>query len=136
MTPGASPSTHRVVVMGSGFGGLFATRALRRVMLGDVTSIDLDERTVRVNTTDADRELPYDSLVVAVGAGQSYSGHGEYERRAPSFIGRGRSERTAPFASRSLIAAHCAVRQQTNDALDIRTEELTLDLSQQTRRPS
>ena len=122
---------HRVVVVGSGFGGLFATQALRRapvdvtlvdrtsqhlfqpllyqvatgilsegeiappardvlrhqrnarVVLGEVTAIDLDARTVTVSTGGLDRLTPYDSLVVAAGAGQSYFGHHEFQEFAP-----------------------------------------------------
>src|SRR3712207_3748497 len=118
---------HRVVVIGSGFGGLFGTKALRhadvdvtmiaktthhlfqpllyqvatgilsqgeiapptreilagqknaRVILGDVTEIDLEKRVVRsvVRSRVIDRETvtPYDSLIVAAGAGQSYFGN-------------------------------------------------------------
>ena len=122
---------HRVVVIGSGFGGLFGTKALRRadvdvtviaktthhlfqpllyqvatgilsegeiapstrlilkdqsnaaVVLGDVTDVDLEARTLvsvhrgRVTVT------PYDSLVVAAGAGQSYFGNDHFAEFAP-----------------------------------------------------
>src|SRR6187401_414525 len=119
--------THRVVVVGSGFGGLFAARFLKRapvevtlvdrtnhhlfqpllyqvatgilspgeiapptrdvlrtqanatVELGEVVEIDLDRREVTVVRPDARRAiLPYDSLVVGVGVGQSYFGHDEF----------------------------------------------------------
>jgi NADH dehydrogenase len=122
---------HQVVVIGSGFGGLFGTKALRQadvdvtmlaktthhlfqpllyqvatgilsegeiapptrevlarqrnatVLLGEVTDIDLTER--RVTSAVLGRELvtPYDSLIVAAGAGQSYFGHDEFARFAP-----------------------------------------------------
>jgi NADH dehydrogenase len=124
--------THRVVVVGSGFGGLFATRFLQRapvevtlvdrtnhhlfqpllyqvatgilspgeiapptrdvlrrqanatVELGEVVEIDLDRREVTVVRPDARRTiLPYDSLVVGVGVGQSYFGHDEFAEWAP-----------------------------------------------------
>jgi NADH dehydrogenase len=122
---------HRVVIVGAGFGGLFATKALRRapvevtlidrsgqhlfqpllyqvatgilsegeiappirdvlrrqrnarVLLGEVTTIDFDTRTV---TSHAGRELtvtPYDSLIVATGSGQSYFGNDRFARYAP-----------------------------------------------------
>lgn len=122
---------HRVVVIGSGFGGLFATKALRRapvsvtlidrnlyhlfqpllyqmttgilsegeiapptreilsrqdnarVLLGEVTSIDLDARTVTSEVLDTVTVTPYDSLIVAAGAGQSYFGHDEFAEFAP-----------------------------------------------------
>jgi NADH dehydrogenase len=122
---------HQVVVIGSGFGGLFGTKALRHadvdvtmlaktthhlfqpllyqvatgilsegeiapptrevlarqrnatVLLGEVTDIDLTAR--QVTSTVLGRELvtPYDSLIVAAGAGQSYFGHDEFARFAP-----------------------------------------------------
>ena len=124
--------THRVVVVGSGFGGLFATQFLKRapvevtlvdrtnhhlfqpllyqvatgilspgeiapptrdvlrrqanatVELGEVVEIDLDRREVTVVRPDARRAiLPYDSLVVGVGVGQSYFGHDEFAEWAP-----------------------------------------------------
>jgi len=122
---------HRVVVIGGGFGGLFALRVLRRgpvevtlvdrtnhhlfqpllyqvatgilssgeiappirdvvrrqrhttVMLGEVTAIDLDARTVTAHQGDAAHTLPYDSLIVAAGSLTSYFGHDELSRFAP-----------------------------------------------------
>ena len=124
--------SHRVVIVGGGFGGLFAARRLRRgpvrvtlvdrhnhhlfqpllyqvatgilsegeiappirsvlrrqknveVELAAVDGLDLDAR--RVSATGADGsaiEIPYDSLIVAAGAGQSYFGHDEFSRWAP-----------------------------------------------------
>src|SRR6185295_3953481 len=123
---------HRVVVVGGGFGGLFATRALgwspvdvtlvdrephhlfqpllyqvatgilsegeiapslrhilrfqhnAAVVLAAVTGFDLARRVVHAQRTDgAAIELPYDSLIVAAGAGQSYFGHDELAEHAP-----------------------------------------------------
>jgi NADH dehydrogenase len=61
---------------------LFVKRENVRVVLGEVTAIDLAARTV---TADTARQftLPYDTLVVAAGAGDSYFGHDEWERDAP-----------------------------------------------------
>jgi NADH dehydrogenase len=123
---------HRVVIVGGGFGGLFAARALKRASV-DVTLVDrvnhhlfqpllyqvatgilsegqiappirnvlrrqrntrvelasvvgfhLDRRTVSALRADAvEFEIPYDSLIVAAGAGQSYFGHDEFSRWAP-----------------------------------------------------
>jgi NADH:ubiquinone reductase (H+-translocating) len=122
---------HQVVVIGSGFGGLFGTKALRgadvdvtviartshhlfqpllyqvatgilsegeiapstrevlarqrnaRVLLGEVTGIDLAARTVTSQVLGRSTLTPYDSLIVAAGAGQSYFGHDEYADFAP-----------------------------------------------------
>ncbi|MGX6449554.1 NAD(P)/FAD-dependent oxidoreductase, partial [Patulibacter sp. S7RM1-6] len=125
------PSRHRVVIVGSGFGGLFAAKALddadvdvtivdrtnhhlfqpllyqvatgilsegdiapptrdilrhqenATVVLGDVTDVDTDAREVVVDTFGHEARLPYDSLVVATGAQQSYFGHDEFALDAP-----------------------------------------------------
>jgi NADH dehydrogenase len=122
---------HRVVVIGSGFGGLFGTKALRRadvdvtmiartthhlfqpllyqvatgilsqgeiapptrevlssqdnarVLLGDVIEIDLEDRTVTSRVLGRDTVTPYDSLLVAAGAGQSYFGNDHFAEFAP-----------------------------------------------------
>jgi NADH dehydrogenase len=50
-----------------------------RVLQGEVTSLDLDRKTV---TTDFG-ELPYDYLVLACGARHSYFGHDDWEEHAP-----------------------------------------------------
>ena len=122
---------HRVVVIGSGFGGLFGTKALRRsdvevtmvaktthhlfqpllyqvatgilsegeiapptreilagqdnatVLLGEVTGIDLGGRTVTSHVLGRETVTPYDSLIVAAGAGQSYFGNDHFAEFAP-----------------------------------------------------
>jgi NADH dehydrogenase len=124
---------HRVVVVGAGFGGLFATKALRRVpasvtvingtsyhlfepllyqvatgilsegevappireilkrqrnvdlKLGWVTDVDVDERTVLVSAMNGrEIRIPYDSLIVAAGARNSYFGNEDFAEFAPS----------------------------------------------------
>jgi NADH dehydrogenase len=122
---------HRVVIVGGGFGGLFAARALRRadaditiidrtnhhlfqpllyqmatgilaegdiappirdilrrqgnatVLLGEVQDIDLRRRRLTLDTLGQHGEVPYDSLILAAGASQSYFGHPEFARHAP-----------------------------------------------------
>ncbi|MDN4163368.1 NAD(P)/FAD-dependent oxidoreductase [Nocardioides abyssi] len=122
---------HQVVVIGSGFGGLFGTKALKRsdvdvtmvaktthhlfqpllyqvatgilsegeiapptrevlagqrnakVLLGEVTEIDLEQQTVRSHVLGRETLTPYDSLVVAAGAGQSYFGNDQFAEFAP-----------------------------------------------------
>src|SRR3954447_26666775 len=128
----AAPQRHRVVIVGGGFAGLFAARALRRapvdvtvidrtnhhlfepllyqvatgllsegaiapatrdvlrrhrnvsVRMAEVTGFDLEAREVHCRQPDGrPLTLPYDSLVVAAGAGGSYFGHDEFAEWAP-----------------------------------------------------
>src|SRR3954466_7960840 len=129
-TPQTS-NRHQVVVIGSGFGGLFGTKALRqvdvdvtmiaktthhlfqpllyqvatgilsqgeiapptreilsgqhnaRVLLGEVTGIDLEARTVTSQVLGRETFTSYDSLIVAAGAGQSYFGSDQFAEFAP-----------------------------------------------------
>jgi NADH dehydrogenase len=124
-------STHRVVIVGSGFGGLFAARSLARadvevtliartghhlfqpllyqvatgilsegeiapatreilrsqsnarVLLGLVEDIDPQRRLVHWRTHNRLETTPYDSLIVAAGAGQSYFGNDRFATFAP-----------------------------------------------------
>src|ERR687884_964509 len=121
----------RVVIVGSGFGGLFAAKALRRapvditltgktshhlfqpllyqvatgilsegeiapptrevlrhqrnarVVLGEVTDLDLANRTVTSTILGRTTVHPYDELIVAAGAGQSYFGNDQFAEFAP-----------------------------------------------------
>ena len=129
--PAAPMANHHVVVVGAGFGGLFATRRLKRapvdvtvidrtthhlfqpllyqvatgilsegaiappvrdvlrrqrnarVVLGEVTDVDLEERAVTYGVLGRELQIPYDSLIVATGAAQSYFGHDEFSVHAP-----------------------------------------------------
>jgi NADH:ubiquinone reductase (H+-translocating) len=124
-------SRHRVVIIGSGFGGLNAARALKRadvditliskttthlfqpllyqvatgilsegdiapttrlilrnqknvrVLWGEVDGIDLTARTVHSHLMGLETLTPYDSLIVAAGAQQSYFGNDDYAAFAP-----------------------------------------------------
>ena len=126
-----SPHRHQVVVIGSGFGGLFGTKALKRadvdvtmvaktthhlfqpllyqvatgilsegeiapptrevlrsqknarVLLGEVTDVDLAARTVTSHVLGRTTVNHYDSLIVAAGAGQSYFGNDHFSEFAP-----------------------------------------------------
>lgn len=53
------------------------------VVLGDVTDIDLDARTVTSRVVDHEVVRSYDSLIVAAGAESSYFGHDEWASAAP-----------------------------------------------------
>jgi NADH dehydrogenase len=124
-------SRHRVVIIGSGFGGLNAAKALKRadvdvtlisrttthlfqpllyqvatgilsegdiapttrlilrrqenvrVLWGEVSGIDLTAKTVTSHLMGMQTVTPFDSLIVAAGAQQSYFGHDEYAAFAP-----------------------------------------------------
>ncbi len=124
-------SRHRVVIIGSGFGGLNAAKALKRadvdvtlisrttthlfqpllyqvatgilsegdiapttrlilrrqknvrVLWGEVSGIDLKAKTVTSHLMGMQTLTPFDSLIVAAGAQQSYFGNDEYAAFAP-----------------------------------------------------
>jgi NADH dehydrogenase len=128
-------SRHRVVIVGSGFGGLTAAKALKRapkgceldvtlisrttthlfqpllyqvatgilsegdiapttrlvlrrqhnvrVLLGEVTGVDLTAQTVTSKLVDVETVTQYDSLIVAAGSQQSYFGNDEFATFAP-----------------------------------------------------
>src|SRR6201997_2100172 len=124
-------SRHSVVIIGSGFGGLAAAKALKRadvditliskttthlfqpllyqvatgilsegdiapttrlilrkqknvrVLLGDVEAIDLEAKTVTSRLMAMETVIPYDSLIVAAGAQQSYFGNDQFATWAP-----------------------------------------------------
>jgi NADH dehydrogenase len=140
-TPAPRPATpspadrgsgrHRVVIIGSGFGGLWATEALAKapvdvtmisgtshhlfqpllyqvatgvlsegevapatrevlkkqknvmVLLGRVTDININAKTVTSLSPLGRTVTPYDSLIVAAGAGQSYFGNDHFSEFAP-----------------------------------------------------
>ncbi len=122
---------HRVVIIGSGFGGLTATQKLKgadvsvkliartthhlfqpllyqvatgiisegeiapatrvilrkqenaQVLLGDVTHIDLHDKYVTSTLLGHIYNTPFDSLIIAAGAGQSYFGNDHFAEFAP-----------------------------------------------------
>jgi NADH dehydrogenase len=130
-TDSSTTGRPRVVIVGSGFGGLFAAQALRKapvdvtligktshhlfqpllyqvatgilsegeiapatreilrrhdntsVVLGEVSDIDLTARTVTSTILGRTTVHPYDELVVAAGAGQSYFGNDRFAEFAP-----------------------------------------------------
>jgi NADH dehydrogenase len=53
------------------------------VRLGEVKEIDLDRRRLTIDESGLRSGLPYDSLIIATGADQSYFGHPEFARHAP-----------------------------------------------------
>ena len=130
--PGATVSDrHKVVIIGSGFGGLTAAKTLKKadvdikliartthhlfqpllyqvatgiisegeiapatrvilrdqknaqVLLGDVVGVNLATKTVRSELLGHTYVTPYDSLIIAAGAGQSYFGNDHFAEFAP-----------------------------------------------------
>jgi NADH:ubiquinone reductase (H+-translocating) len=130
--PGATATDrHKVVIIGSGFGGLNAAKALKhadvdikmvartthhlfqpllyqvatgiissgeiapptriilrkqknaQVLLGNVTHIDLASKTIKSELLGHTYVTPYDSLIIAAGAGQSYFGNDHFAEWAP-----------------------------------------------------
>ena len=130
--PGATATDRRkVVIIGSGFGGLNAAKALKRadvdikmiaktthhlfqpllyqvatgiissgeiapptriilrkqknaqVLLGNVTHIDMANQTIKSELLGHTYVTPYDTLIVAAGAGQSYFGNDHFAEWAP-----------------------------------------------------
>jgi NADH dehydrogenase len=59
--------------------GIFARHPNVRVVLGEVTGLDLENRVVRSDRID----LPYDYLILATGASHSYFGHDDWTTNAP-----------------------------------------------------
>ena len=130
-TPSADTKRHHIVIIGSGFGGLTAAKALKRadvdvtliskttshlfqpllyqvatgilsegeiapttrlilrgqanvkVLLGDVEEIDLHANTVTSKLMAMRTVTPFDSLIVAAGAQQSYFGNDHFATFAP-----------------------------------------------------
>jgi NADH:ubiquinone reductase (H+-translocating) len=53
------------------------------VMLGEAKPVELDARRLTVNRLGCRGEVPYDSLLLAMGRGPFVFGHPEFERDAP-----------------------------------------------------
>ncbi len=63
---------------------MFRRRPNVRVVLSSVTGFDLEQRIVHTRSIPGEAtDYPYDSLIVAAGAGQSYFGHDEFALIAP-----------------------------------------------------
>src|SRR5690242_12548974 len=54
--------------------GILARQANTKVLLAEVTGVDVAGRTVLLG----DRRIPYDQLIIATGAHESYFGHDEW----------------------------------------------------------
>ena len=157
-------------MIGSGFGGLFGTKALKRsdvdvtmvaktthhlfqpllyqvatgilsegeiapptrevlakqknakVLLGEVTDIDLQAQTVTSHVLGRETVTPYDSLIVAAGSSQSYFGQRRVRRVRPRHEEHRRRARAARPDLRCLRArrARCDARRERRRAAHLR----------------
>lgn len=82
-------------------------RANVEVVLGDVTSVDVDARQVAL--ADGSR-LPYDYLILAAGASHAYFGHDEWEPFAPGL----KSLEEATDIRRRLLVSFEAAERETD----------------------
>jgi NADH:quinone reductase (non-electrogenic) len=70
--------------IGSALRGILRTQRNTRVLLGEVTGVNKEQRHVVASSADrADVSIPYDYLILATGARHSYFGHEEFEQFAP-----------------------------------------------------
>jgi NADH dehydrogenase len=71
--------------IGSPLRALFERNENVRVVLGEVTGFDLEAKTIAVGAlpNGSERELSYDTLIVAAGSRYSYFGHDEWQVLAP-----------------------------------------------------
>jgi NADH dehydrogenase len=95
LSPGEIASPIRWIVQG---------RRNIEVLLGEVRDFDLGRRVVKL----ADRDIPYDYLIVAAGASHAYFGHDEWEPLAP---GLKTIEDALEIRRRVLLAFELAERQ-------------------------
>src|SRR3954469_21671102 len=75
------------------------------VLLGDATAVDVANKSVRLDDGSA---LPYDTLIVATGAANSYFGHDEWAQHAPALK---TLEDALEIRSRILLAFERAERE-------------------------
>lgn len=70
--------------IGSPIRGILKNNDNTIVILGDVTGVNVEARSIVVNSADRTGvSLPYDYLILATGVQHSYFGHPEYEKYAP-----------------------------------------------------
>ncbi len=80
-----------------------------RVLLGRVTGVDMERRTVTLE----DRMLAYDHLLLATGARHAYFGHDDWEKVAPSLK---KIDDATAIRRRILVAFENAEAEQTTEA--------------------
>jgi len=70
--------------IGSPIRGILRNQKNTTVVLGEVIGVDKDQKRVFVSNPDRQNvPIPYDYLILATGASQSYFGHNEFEQFAP-----------------------------------------------------
>ncbi len=70
--------------IGSPIRGILRNQKNTIVVLGEVIGVDKDQKRVFVSNPDRQNvPIPYDYLILATGASQSYFGHNEFEQFAP-----------------------------------------------------
>ena len=70
--------------IGSPIRGILRNQKNTTVVLGEVIGVDKDQKRVFVSNSDRQNiPIPYDYLILATGASQSYFGHNEFEQFAP-----------------------------------------------------
>jgi NADH dehydrogenase FAD-containing subunit len=70
--------------IGSPIRGILRNQKNTTVVMGEVIGVDKDQKRVFVSNSDRQNvPVPYDYLILATGAGQSYFGHNEFEQFAP-----------------------------------------------------
>jgi NADH dehydrogenase FAD-containing subunit len=68
--------------------GVLRSQKNTTVIMGEVTGVDKDQRTVFVNSPDRERvPVKYNYLILATGVRHSYFGHAEFEKFAPGLKG-------------------------------------------------
>ena len=83
---------------------IFRSHKNIEVLMAEATGLALDRRVVHT----AERDIPYDYLIVAAGAGHSYFGHEDWETFAP---GLKTMEDALEIRRRVLLAFELAERQ-------------------------
>lgn len=94
---------------------ILARQKNARVMLGEASHIDVDQRIVRV----CDEPLPYDTLIIATGASSCYFGHDDWSSNAPTLK---TIEDAVEIRRRFLLAFEAAEREENQES---RRAELT-----------
>jgi len=100
---------------------IFAKQRNVRVLLGQVTGIDLASRTVVSQVLGRETLTPYDSLIVAAGSGQSYFGNDHFAEFAPGMKTVDDAHRLRSMILGAFELAEAAETEPEIEGLTIRT---------------